>query len=172
MFRKKVKIKIIRKTSQIGYKTQGTTCVDLHNCSDETISLQPGQRMFVHTGIAIDLHNCSDETISLYPGQRMFVHTGIAIELPKNYEAQIRPRSGLVIKHGITVLNSPGTIDEDYRGEIRVTLVNLSDRRFLLRPNARVAQMAFKRVYRPKLKFVERIAQSIRGVKGLGSTGN
>ena len=93
----------------------------------------------------VDLRANIDEEIILYPMERKLIPTGIFIELPKGYEAQIRPRSGLAAKHGITVLNSPGTIDADYRGEIMVLLINLSNEYFSVKPGMRIAQMIIAR---------------------------
>lgn len=103
--------------------------------------------------------------------ERAMVPTGLFIELPAGYEAQIRPRSGLAAKHGVTVCNSPGTIDADYRGEIKVILVNLSKETFVINPGERIAQMVIARYEKIEWDEVEQLGQTERGVGGFGSTG-
>ena len=111
------------------------------------------------------------ESISLKPLGRTLVKTGLFIELPEGYEAQVRPRSGLAYKKGITVLNSPGTIDADYRGEIGVILVNLSSEEFIIENGERVAQMVIAKHEQAKWVEVESLEDSERGAGGFGSTG-
>ncbi len=111
------------------------------------------------------------EPVLLAKGERKLIPTGLAIQLPSGYEAQIRPRSGLAIKNGITVLNTPGTIDADYRGEIMVVLINLSDHDFQVERGMRIAQMIITPFTQAKLKLVDFLENSERGVKGFGSTG-
>jgi dUTP pyrophosphatase len=111
------------------------------------------------------------EEVVLAPGSRALIATGMAIELPKGFEAQIRPRSGLALKDGVTVLNSPGTIDADYRGEISVILVNFGDKAFVVRRGARIAQLVVCSVERVALISSERLTSSVRGSNGFGSTG-
>ena len=111
------------------------------------------------------------EEVVLAPGSRALIATGMAIELPKGFEAQIRPRSGLALKDGVTVLNSPGTIDADYRGEIGVILVNFGDKAFVVRRGARIAQLVVCSVERAALISSERLTSSVRGSNGFGSTG-
>lgn len=113
----------------------------------------------------------SVEMVNIEPGAYHLVKTGIAIQLPKNTEAQIRPRSGLALKHGITVLNSPGTIDEGYRGEIGVILINHSKVPFEVKEGMKIAQMVIKPVFYPEVKEVEYLSSSDRGEGGFGSTG-
>jgi dUTP pyrophosphatase len=120
----------------------------------------------------VDLRAKLPEPIELKPLQRALVKTGLYIELPRGYEAQIRPRSGLAYKQGITVLNSPGTIDADYRGEIGVILVNLSDEVVQLAEGDRIAQMVIARYERAEWVEVEQLEESDRGSGGFGSTGN
>ena len=110
--------------------------------------------------------------LRLAPGKRALVPTGLVLELPPGFEAQVRPRSGLALRHGITVLNSPGTIDCDYRGEVMVLLANLGDAPFVLRRGERVAQLVVQRVERACLVEVAQIAQTQRGAGGFGSTGS
>lgn len=119
----------------------------------------------------VDLKANIDEPVTLAPLQRVVVPTGLRIALPKGTEAQVRPRSGLAAKHGITVLNTPGTIDADYRGEVGVILINLSDKDFVINPGERVAQMILARYERFEWEDVERLDSTSRGEGGLGSTG-
>ena len=119
----------------------------------------------------MDLKANLKEPVVLQPLQRMLVPTGLYIALPKGYEAQVRPRSGLAAKHGITVLNSPGTIDADYRGEIRVILVNLSQQPFEIVPGERIAQMVIARHEQVQWDEVEQLDDTLRGAGGFGSTG-
>ncbi|WP_108659405.1 dUTP diphosphatase [Acuticoccus kandeliae] len=109
--------------------------------------------------------------LTLAPWQRMMVPTGIALALPAGYEAQIRPRSGLAARNGVTVLNTPGTIDADYRGEVKVILVNLSDEPFVIERGARIAQMVIAPVTRANLIPAETLDDTARGSGGFGSTG-
>jgi dUTP pyrophosphatase len=111
------------------------------------------------------------EGIVLDPGSRVLIATGLAIELPKGFEAQIRPRSGLALNDGVTVLNSPGTIDADYRGEIGVILINFGNKPFVVRRGARIAQLVVCSVERIALIASERLTSSVRGSNGFGSTG-
>lgn len=119
----------------------------------------------------MDLRANSDVEITLKPLERVLVPTGLFIALPEGTEAQIRPRSGLAAKHGITVLNAPGTIDADYRGEIKVILVNLSPDTFVIRPGERIAQMVIARYERVQWKSVDELGETDRGEGGFGSTG-
>jgi len=109
--------------------------------------------------------------VTLQPLQREMVPTGIFIELPEGYEAQVRPRSGLANKQGITCLNSPGTVDSDYRGEIKVILINLSDQVQLIQHGDRIAQMIIAKVERAKWKLVQQLNETVRGQGGFGHTG-
>ena len=111
------------------------------------------------------------EPMTLKPLERMLVPTGLYVELPEGHEMQVRPRSGLAAKKGITVLNSPGTIDADYRGEIKVILVNLSSEDFVLEPGERIAQLVVARFEQVEWESVEVLTQSERGAGGFGSTG-
>jgi len=112
-----------------------------------------------------------DQPLMLAPGRTVMVPTGLAIALPPDYEAQVRPRSGLAAKHGITVLNAPGTIDADYRGEISVLLVNLGDAPFTIRRGERIAQMVVAPVAQADLVQVAALPSTARGSGGFGSTG-
>jgi len=113
----------------------------------------------------------ADAPLLLEPGAREAIPTGLAMELPPGYEAQVRPRSGLAMKHGVTVLNSPGTIDSDYRGEVRVLLVNLGSEPFVVRRGERIAQLVVQPVLRAELKLVAETSATRRGAGGFGSTG-
>jgi len=118
-----------------------------------------------------DLRAAVKEPVTLYPGERALIPTGIAIAMPEGLEAQVRPRSGLALKHGITCLNSPGTIDADYRGEISVILINLGYESFTVNRGDRIAQLVFQTVPRVTLVEVEELPESERGSGGFGSTG-
>lgn len=119
----------------------------------------------------MDLRAALDEPVELKPLQRAMIPTGIRIALPEGYECQIRPRSGLAAKHGITVLNSPGTIDSDYRGEIKVILVNLSDVPFTINPGERICQMVIAQYTRAEWIQVQSLDETQRGDGGFGHTG-
>ena len=113
----------------------------------------------------------SAETLTLRPGARALVATGMAIALPENTEAQVRPRSGLAVKHGITVLNAPGTIDADYRGEIKVPLINLGTDDFVIARGDRIAQMVVAPVVQVTMTEVTSLDETTRGLGGFGSSG-
>ena len=119
----------------------------------------------------MDLHANLSEPVVLLPGDRKLIPTGLIIELPEGYEAQIRPRSGLALKHGITVLNSPGTIDADYRGEIKVLLINLGQESFEINNGERIAQMIIARHETVKWMVAEQLTETARGAGGYGSSG-
>ena len=119
----------------------------------------------------MDLRAFIDADIVLKPFERKLIPTGLSIELPDGYEAQIRPRSGLAIKSGITVLNSPGTIDADYRGEIKVILINLSDTDFTIKSGDRICQMVIAKHEKAEFIEVEEISETERGAGGFGHTG-
>lgn len=118
-----------------------------------------------------DLYAAVTEDLVLQPGARALVPTGIAIAMPGGLEAQIRPRSGLALKHGITCLNTPGTIDADYRGEIKVLLINLGQEPFAIKRNERIAQMVFQTVPEVALTEVDELSETERGAGGFGHTG-
>jgi dUTP pyrophosphatase len=119
----------------------------------------------------MDLRAAIQEPISLQPLERVLVKTGLFIELPIGYEAQVRPRSGLALKKGITVLNSPGTVDADYRGEIGVILVNLSSETFVVENGERIAQLVIAKHERAEWNQVSALSETERGAGGFGSTG-
>lgn len=119
----------------------------------------------------LDIRANLTETITLKPLERTLVKTGIFLEIPVGYEAQVRPRSGLAYKNGVTVLNSPGTIDADYRGEVGVILINLSNENFVINNGERIAQLVFAKVEQAEWLEVEILSDTNRGEGGFGSTG-
>lgn len=119
----------------------------------------------------MDIRAYINEPIELQPLQRVLVPTGLFLEIPEGYEAQIRPRSGLAAKQGITVLNTPGTIDADYRGEIKIILVNLSNEQVTINTGERVAQMVFQKVEKVELEETTSLQETERGAGGFGHTG-
>ena len=119
----------------------------------------------------MDLCAAIEEPITLKPLERTLIPTGLKIELEHGYEAQIRPRSGLSIKHGITLINCVGTIDEDYRGEVCVPIVNLSNETYSIQPQERIAQMIIAKVEQAKIEVVTELTGTLRGEGGFGSTG-
>ncbi len=119
----------------------------------------------------VDLSAAIDQPVNIEPGGHALIATGLAIAVPEGFEAQIRPRSGLALKHGITVLNSPGTIDADYRGEIKVILINLGAELFTVERGMRIAQMVIGQVNPIAWQEVDRLPDSTRGADGFGSTG-
>jgi dUTP pyrophosphatase len=120
----------------------------------------------------MDLKADIPKAVSLQPMERKLIPTGIFIELPPGYEAQVRPRSGLALKQGITCLNSPGTVDADYRGELKVILINLSDSEQMIQPGDRIAQMVVSRVEKVDWHPVTELNETIRNDGGFGHTGN
>jgi dUTP pyrophosphatase len=118
-----------------------------------------------------DLQAALSEAYTLYPGKRALIPTGIMLALPEGYEAQVRPRSGLALKHGITLLNTPGTIDADYRGEIGVILINLGDEPYTIRRGDRIAQLVIQKLPSVLWEETEELPPTSRGSGGFGSTG-
>ncbi|MBE7710191.1 MAG: dUTP diphosphatase [Cyanobacteria bacterium SIG32] len=119
----------------------------------------------------MDLCAAIEEPVELKPLERKLIPTGLKIELEHGYEAQVRPRSGLSIKHGITLINCVGTIDEDYRGEVCVPLVNISNEAYTIQPQERIAQMVIARVEQAQIEVVTELTETVRGAGGFGSTG-
>ena len=119
----------------------------------------------------MDLAAAIDSPVTLAPGGRALVPTGLAIALPAGYEAQVRPRSGLAAKNGVTVLNTPGTVDADYRGEVKVILINLGDDAFEIERGMRIAQMVIAPVTQASFSEVDTLPETARGTGGFGSTG-
>lgn len=120
----------------------------------------------------MDLYSNLEQSVVLQPLERTLVPTGISIQLPAGYEAQVRPRSGAALKYGVTVLNSPGTIDADYTGEIGVILVNLSTEQFTVGPGDRIAQLVIAKHEQITWEPVESLEETLRGTRGFGSTGS
>jgi len=118
-----------------------------------------------------DIYAFLNQTVTLVPGERKAVSTGIYLELPEGYEAQVRPRSGLALKKGVTVLNSPGTIDADYRGELKVIIINLGKEDFVIKHMDRIAQLIISPVTKGNFTKTSRLSISKRGAGGFGSTG-
>ena len=119
----------------------------------------------------MDLRAFLKEPVSLQPGERQLVPTGLFLQIPEGYEGQVRPRSGLALKQGITCLNSPGTVDSDYRGEIKVILVNLSNEVQVLHSGDRIAQLVIQKVEKADMVIVDRLTETVRAAGGFGSTG-
>ncbi len=119
----------------------------------------------------MDIRASLKENVLLKPMERKLIPTGIYLEIPEGYEAQVRPRSGLALKSGITVLNAPGTIDADYRGEVGVILINLSDQEFTIESGERIAQLVFAKVENVQFRIVETLSDTDRGEGGFGHTG-
>ena len=119
-----------------------------------------------------DIHACIDEPITLQPLERRMIPTGLSMAIPIGYEVQIRARSGMSIKHGITMVNGIGTIDADYRGEVKVLLINLGAEPFTITPGMRIAQMVIAPYTKAKLIEVETVSETVRGAGGFGSTGS
>ena len=136
--------------------------------------LRPGALAprYMSAGAAgLDLASAADEPITLAPGGRAVVPTGLAFEIPQGYEGQVRPRSGLARKHGITLTNAPGTIDSDYRGEVQVLLVNLGDAPHVVQPGDRIAQLVIAPVTIAELEEAAALSETTRGAGGFGHTG-
>ncbi|MES0869769.1 dUTP diphosphatase [Pseudovibrio sp. SCP19] len=119
----------------------------------------------------LDLQAANEEAITLQPGQRAMVPTGLSIALPSGHEGQVRPRSGLAAKHGVTVLNTPGTVDADYRGEVKVILINLGEEAFVIERGMRIAQMVVAPVTQVQIEEVKELETTERGAGGFGSSG-
>lgn len=124
-----------------------------------------------HASAGMDVRANIDEPIELQPMGRALVKTGLFLEIPEGYECQVRPRSGLALKKGISVLNSPGTIDADYRGEVGVILVNLSNETYIVEDGERVAQLVFAKFEQAQWETTEELSETHRGAGGFGSTG-
>lgn len=131
----------------------------------------PTPKYMTNGAAGMDLYAAINKDIIIKPFERIKIPVGICIDLPKGYEAQIRPRSGLAANYGITLLNSPGTIDWDYRGEINVIVINFSNEDFVLKKGDRIAQMVINKIETPIIEIVEEISSSERGIGGFGSTG-
>lgn len=119
----------------------------------------------------MDICAAIESSYTLHPGKRCLIETGLAVALPPGFEIQVRPRSGLAVKHGVTILNSPGTIDADYRGEIKIALINLSDEAFVINRGDRIAQLILAPVVRARIELVSELDSTVRGAGGFGHTG-
>jgi len=135
---------------------------------DKNVKL-PTYKTSGSSGMDLMAHIKNKKTIN--PGKTLIIPTGIAVTVPKNYEIQIRPRSGLAAKKGISVLNTPGTVDSDYRGEIKIILINFSKKSFIVKSGDRIAQMILCPVAKGKIKEVKNLPRTVRGKGGFGSTG-
>jgi dUTP pyrophosphatase len=131
----------------------------------------PLPRSMSEWAAGFDVHAAVAEPLTLAPGERALIPTGFAMAMPRELEAQVRPRSGLAFKHGITCLNTPGTIDADYRGEVKVLLINLGSEPFVIERGERIAQVVFQRVPQVTLAEVDELPETLRGSGGFGHTG-
>ena len=131
----------------------------------------PLPRYMTAQSSGMDICAALDDDLVLVPGRISLVPTGFAMALPNGFEAQIRPRSGLAVKHGIGIINAPGTIDADYRGEVKIALINLGQEPVALKRGDRIAQMVIQRVYRVRINVVEQLDDTDRSVGGFGHTG-
>lgn len=119
----------------------------------------------------LDLCSASKDVIDIQPGQRVLVPTGLIMEIPRGYEGQVRPRSGLALKYGISLVNTPGTIDSDYRGEVKIIMINLGDEPFSIHYGDRIAQLVIAPIIQAQIQEVDELSDSVRGQGGFGSTG-
>jgi dUTP pyrophosphatase len=154
------------------------TSINVRNVSEKMITVKVVNRghqqlpaYATPQSAGMDLRANLEEPVTLHPLERRLIPTGLHIALPEGYEAQVRPRSGLALKHGITVLNTPGTIDADYRGEVGVVLINLSQQDFVVNDGERIAQMVIARHEQGELVVVEELDETERGAGGYGHTG-
>lgn len=131
----------------------------------------PLPRYMTPHAAGMDIYAAIENDLALEPGAVTLIPTGFAIALPHGFEAQIRPRSGLAVKHGITVINSPGTIDSDYRGEVMIAVINLGKKKYFFHRGDRIAQLVIKKVYQARLKTVEQLDETVRNNGGFGHTG-
>jgi len=131
----------------------------------------PAYETSLSAGMDLRAAIAEGEPVTLAPGERYLAPTGLTIALPAGYEAQVRPRSGLALKHGVTCLNTPGTIDADYRGEVKVILINLGQEPFVIRRGERIAQMVIAPVTQASWDMVDALPETARGAGGFGSTG-
>ena len=128
-------------------------------------------RYMTHQSAGMDICAAIEKELDLKPGKITLIPTAFAVAIPKGFEAQIRPRSGLAVKHGIGIINSPGTIDADYRGEIKIAVINLGEKSYTFHRGDRIAQMVIKRVYQAEIKPVEELDETERNAGGFGHTG-
>jgi dUTP pyrophosphatase len=131
----------------------------------------PLPRYMTPQSAGMDICAALENELELEPGKITLIPTAFAIAVPKGFEAQIRPRSGLAVKHGIGIINSPGTIDSDYRGEVKIAVINLGEKSYTFHRGDRIAQMIIKRVYQAEIKLVEELDETKRNTGGFGHTG-
>ena len=131
----------------------------------------PLPRYMTPHSAGMDIHAAVKKDIVLEKGEIALIPTGFAMAIPEGFEAQIRPRSGLAVKHGIGLINSPGTIDSDYRGEVMIPAINLGTKKYTLKRGDRIAQMIIKRVYQARIEVVEQLDKTVRNTGGFGHTG-
>ena len=131
----------------------------------------PLPRYMTPKSAGMDICAAIEIDLVLEAGAIALIPTGFAIAVPEGFEAQIRPRSGLAVKHGIGIINSPGTIDSDYRGEVKIAVINLGEKNYTFRRGDRIAQMVVKKVYQARLKVVEQLDETVRNTGGFGHTG-
>ncbi|MFH2218263.1 MAG: dUTP diphosphatase [Pseudomonadota bacterium] len=131
----------------------------------------PLPRYMTPSAAGMDIHAAIEKDVVLEPGSIFMIPTGFALALPEGFEAQVRPRSGLAVKHGIGLINSPGTIDSDYRGEVMIAAINLGKKAYTFHRGDRIAQMIIQKVYQARLKIVERLVETKRNTGGFGHTG-
>jgi len=131
----------------------------------------PLPRYMTEEAAGMDIHAANEDPVTLAPGAVALIPTGFSMALPKGFEAQVRPRSGLAVKHGIGIINAPGTIDSDYRGEVKVALINFSATPFTVNRNERIAQMIITRVWQAEITVVDDLDSTKRGDGGFGHTG-
>jgi dUTP pyrophosphatase len=141
-------------------------------CVPLLAAVQANVPQYAHDGDAgMDLHAALAQDVTLLPGQRQLIPTGISLALPKGLEAQVRPRSGLAVRHGLTVLNTPGTVDASYRGEVKVLLINLGHEPFVVQQGMKIAQLVVAPYVTVQWQRVEKLPETVRGEAGFGSTG-
>lgn len=131
----------------------------------------PLPRYMTNGAAGMDLYACVDEEVVIDPMKIKLIPTGISVSIQEGYEAQIRPRSGLALKHGISIVNTPGTIDSDYRGEIKIIMINFGDKPFLVKRGDRIAQMVINKIETPEIIETDNLDETERGRDGFGSTG-
>jgi dUTP pyrophosphatase len=158
-------------TTQLQNRESTIQTADIHVVRAESCSDLPLPEYATAGSSGMDLRAAVESSIVLRKMERVLVPTGIFISLPAGYEAQVRPRSGLAVKHGVTVLNSPGTIDSDYTGEIKVPVINLGQEDFTIERGMRIAQIVIQKVVRANLLKVSSLQETDRGQSGFGSTG-
>jgi len=148
-----------------------TPDIKIHRLRPDQDEDIPLPRYMTPQSAGMDIFAAIEKKILIKPGAIKLIPTGFAMAIPEGYEAQIRPRSGLAAKHGIGIINSPGTIDADYRGEIKIALINLGEKDYSLCRGDRIAQMVIKRYYQARLIIVEKLDETDRNIGGFGHTG-